>query len=81
MPVDKTCGPISGVNIVWEVEQRSNPALPGVARRRVEMGFGSCEEEGQTGMPQGSDLLLGPEAGPSGSFPAWGKVGHFEHQF
>lgn len=34
-PVLMTWGPSSGINIVPEVAQRSNPALPGVARWRV----------------------------------------------
>ena len=39
-PVPKAWGPISGVNTVWEVEQRSNLALPGVALLSCETDCG-----------------------------------------
>lgn len=54
----------SGVSIVVVEEQRSSPALPGVARRRLETGRRElkCSE-------CWPPLLSGPGGGPAARFP------------
>lgn len=81
VPVGKAWTPISGVNIVWEAEQRSNPALPEVSLERFETNRGCRVSGEQTRSPQGFVSPLGPGAGPSRSFPGWKAEGYPGHLF
>lgn len=62
--------PSSGVNIVLEEAQRSNPELPLVACQRsaTEQTGEHWKPEEQTLLPQGLSMGRGLEAAPMGSF-------------